>query len=677
MAFVDKVIKPFTPIQLTQNDGEIKVGVVGRTYTITNGELFSSIVANGEELLAAPMRIVGLEDGEEIVWSKRKILVQSHTDEKAIIVAALESKMFDLNVSFIFDYDGYVSCDLRIMTTSYNMAQRLRLEPWPTWKYQLEKLWIETPLKKEKATFYTQFPNSDIYKDGEILYKRAAARASGEIPEGKIHLPFKALLWTGESDRGLGFVCESAEFRQPVDENHYVEIEENGDERIVRLRLLDSQPVTWNDPRHDATYFFEPIFFNIGVMATPVRPSPDKPFIHNAVQYQKTPEFLDEPTEGFDTGYDYLKSLGIDTIIIHEQWNNVQNYPYLDEETERKFARLVDEAHKRGMKVIPYFGYEISSLSPTFREEFDKYRTRPEKYTMDPTWWRLPPQRDFAVCQNSEYENFLAEGIKKLNDKYHFDGLYLDGTIYPRACANREHGCGYIDHDGNLRATYPLSGVRNVMKQLYAIFEPTGGIINYHSSTLNFSAMPYTHMGWTGESLQVDLIRDGAGEFPFGFSRTEWTGRNFGIVYEMIVYPNPPKWTIEHATGLGLVHCIIPRPIYPEKNVKAGLEYLTSIRRCIDKFPLEKAEFHPYWKKNDIVASADEVKCTYFVCDGVNGKKQILLFCSNLSVKKIDNVKILADGYDMEVLNTIAEVNEDGSFNFDKYQCAIICLTEK
>ena len=681
MSFTDKVMTPFTPVEIEKVDGKVKVSVIGRTYTIDNGEFFSSIIANGEELLASPMRVVGTEDGEEIVWKVRRNIIQSHTNERAIIVSALESKMFDLDISYEFNYDGLVNCKLRVMTTSYNMAQRLRLEPWPTWKYQLEKLWIEVPMIKEKTSLYTQFPRSDIYQNGEVLYKNAAVRASGDIPEGNIHLPFKALFWVGEDERGLGFVCENGKNRQPIDDKHFVELEENGDERIVRYRLLDSQPVTWDDPRHDATYFFRPLSFEIGIMATPVRPAPKTPFIHNSIQVNfeksgtKGVRMLNDPIQGFDNHFDYFKSLGITTLIVHESWNLVQNYPYLDQETEANFAWLVKEAHKREMKVMPYFGYEISSLSPTFEKEFEKFRTKPRDYYMDATWWRLPPQRDFAVCQNSDYSDFLAEGIKKLNEKYPFDGLYLDGTINPRGCTNAEHGCGWIDVNGKLQATYPIMGARKLLQKLYSIFEPTGGIINYHSSTLNFVAMPYTHMGWTGESIQVDLIREGAADFPIGFAKTEWTGRNLGVAMEMIVYHNPPKWTLEHATGLGLVHCIIPRPIFPWKP--EDIAYVANIRKVIDKFPFEKADFFPYWRKNDIVASNEQVKCTYYVYEGINGKKQILLFCSNLSAKEALNVSIPLDGYEMKVLNTNAKVNDDGSFDFGMYQYAIISFTEK
>ena len=679
MAFVDKVIKPFTPVRLIKKDGEIKVKVVGRTYTISNGELLSSIIANGEELLSAPMRIIGLEDGEEIVWSKRKVFVQSHTNEKAVIIAALESKMFDLNICMTFDYDGYVSCDVQLMTTSFNMAQRLGLEPWPTWKYVCDKFWVEIPMKKEHCNLYHQYPNSAIFSNDETLYEKSSKRASGDLPEQNIHLPFKALLWTGAAERGLGIVSESAENRQPIDEKHYVEIEDAKDSKIIRLRLLDSQPATWNDPRHDATYFFNPIMYNIGFMATPVRPSPKTPILHNAVQTNKTLDELFMPQGKFENYFAFIKSLGYDTIFIHEAWNTIQNFPYLDQETDEKFAKAVELAHEHELKIIPYFGYEISSLAPEFFEYYKKHRTMPNGYKQDPTWWRLPPQRDYAVCYNSDYTDILVEGIRQLVEKYQFDGIYLDGTIYPRSCANQEHGCGYIDRNGELKPTYPIRGVRNIMKQIYAIFEPRGGLVNYHSSTLNFSAMPYTHMGWTGESIQFDLIKAGASDFPVGFAKTEWTGRNFGVAMEMIVYPNPPVWTLEHATGLGLVHSIIPRIAVEnaDETYNKRASYIAEIKNCFKNFPFEKSTLHAYWDGGVVKCSNESVKCTYYEYVAIDGSTQLLAFCSNLKNAKAENVTIEAEGFERKTLNTIATENADGTFNFNAYEYAIFAFTKK
>lgn len=49
---------------------------------------------------------------------------------------------------------------------------------------------------------------------------------------------------------------------------------------------------------------------------------------------------------------------------LHEKWNDLQNSPFITRKTADRLRLIAEEAHKRGIKVIPYFGYEISSLSP-------------------------------------------------------------------------------------------------------------------------------------------------------------------------------------------------------------------------------------------------------------------------------------------------------------------------
>ena len=62
--------------------------------------------------------------------------------------------------------------------------------------------------------------------------------------------------------------------------------------------------------------------------------------------------------------YDELKEKGVTTLILHEKWNKSQNWFELSEFTRRQLVTITDECHKRGIKVLPYFGYELSILSP-------------------------------------------------------------------------------------------------------------------------------------------------------------------------------------------------------------------------------------------------------------------------------------------------------------------------
>ena len=57
------------PITAKAEGGKCVITPYNRKYTLDGSPFLSSIVSAGEELLASPMRLVGLENGEEIVVS--------------------------------------------------------------------------------------------------------------------------------------------------------------------------------------------------------------------------------------------------------------------------------------------------------------------------------------------------------------------------------------------------------------------------------------------------------------------------------------------------------------------------------------------------------------------------------------------------------------------------------
>ena len=124
-------------------------------------------------------------------------------------------------------------------------------------------------------------------------------------------------------------------------------------------------------------------------------------------------DFLSKPVvEGTDEiGFDRIKRLGVTTLLIHEKWNKTQNYWRISEPTRKLAKKIVDECHKRGIKVIPYFGYELSTLSPDFSEYATSLRVS-QTGLNGGGWYRKPNQRDYVVCFNSKYADDFAEGIK-------------------------------------------------------------------------------------------------------------------------------------------------------------------------------------------------------------------------------------------------------------------------
>ena len=59
-------ISPWTPVEASCKDNACTVKVWDRSYTVDSDLLFTSIVSRGNEILSAPMRLIGLENGEKI-----------------------------------------------------------------------------------------------------------------------------------------------------------------------------------------------------------------------------------------------------------------------------------------------------------------------------------------------------------------------------------------------------------------------------------------------------------------------------------------------------------------------------------------------------------------------------------------------------------------------------------
>ncbi len=680
MEFKDKVIKPFTPIKVKKDESGIKVEVIGRKYIFNESAMLSSIITRDKELLVSPMRFVGIEDGERIEWKIKYCKIFSESDEKVVILGSMQSDKFIINIAYNIEYDGYCKVSVKLMPRGHTVAEEFGLANTQKAQFKLERLWLEIPLKEKSSEMYHIYPIADITDDsGKIYKKKDFDTCSGELGKGNYRLPFETILWLGDDEKGISVILPSDENIQPMDGNAFIEIDRKDGERVLRYRLLDSPPIKWEKFKSNPQSAYV-ISFSMGIQVTPVKPLPDKTFPHNALHidcFKKIEgnyiDFLSNPVKEGDTeiGYDRIKRLGVNTLILHEKWNDIQNYPYLTEFSSNQLKTIINECHARGIKVIPYFGYEISSLAPDFDEIDKDVIVINEHGNADGGWWRVPPQRDYPVCYNSSYRHTFVNGIKELIEKYRFDGVYIDGTIYPRKCINESHGCGYIGADGKRHGTYPIDGIRQTLKELYAVIEPIGGIINFHSNACNFAAMAFTHLDWAGESIQFKLVKEGASDLPLDFLRAEYGGRNFGVQMEMIVYENRPIWRFEQAMALGMVHGIFPRP----NDIGEPLELMSKVWEITNVFPVDKSAWLPYWKNDDNFFNTDKIKVSEFRYIDVCAERQSLIIASNLSGEKVI-AELNDEKFKYKVLYGNAEI-VGNRFEFKEFDFSIIFLREK
>jgi len=606
-----KVPEPWTPMEVGVVKNEVSILVWGRTYRFQNSPFPSSIATVSNEILISPMRLVGQTDTGSITWSQSGVELWEQNDGHATLIGWLQSDAVIVNFVIRAEFDGLVKFDMTLV-------------PLPQPKLKLQKLWLEIPMRKEKATLFHYWPG-----------RWGSAENSGAIPKGGMRLPFKPILWLGCEEGGLTWCAESDKGWQLADANCALEIVPTDYEVIMRIHLLDTPPQRL------------PISFVFGIQATPVKPLP-KDFHDWRICHGAFYGMEQQPvTQGIkETTLEKAVRLGVKTLVFHEHWTPVQNYWRTNRETELR--ELIAACHQRGIKLLLYFGYELSTLAPEWSAVADEVLVKTPTGGLAGGYFRQPPQRDYIVCLKSEWSERLLSGIVNAIERYSFDGVYLDGTIEPFPCANELHGCGYRAPDGSLKVTYPIFAVRNFMRRLYEALHPKGKIINAHQSTYcGTPTLAFVHSYWDGEQFGGgELAKEPLQKLTLASFRAEFMGKNFGVPCEFLVYERPPDWTVDHALAFTLLHDVRVRPL----GFGTMLEKMSAIWDVMTKFSVSEAEWHPYWRNSDLVEVEPESVKVSGYRKILNGQIQWLLVVSNLSATDAVTAKIRLKGKAIKVV---------------------------
>ena len=667
------------PLTSSYKNGKCEIAPWNRIYTMDQAPFLSSILSGGEELLASPMRLVGTENGSDLqVTNVYSQLIHGYEKGKEVKACQyMQSSCFVFNTSLSVEYDGMMDWHLTVSSHGRSVAQVFGLAPCNFSERKLTRLWLEIPLKKSAAISYQYAPQGKALIDGSVPDMPVELYTAGAMPKESLALPFIEQLFVSNDKAGLAVFFESDKNWQVDNPRRVIECINGAEEVLIRIHLLDSEPKSWLNKGANNGIELMPISFRIGMQATPIKPFTKTPYKEHSLHidcFKKIPEpyenFLFSPFgETTEIAIDRIARLGVNTLYIHEKWNDIQNSPFLTSDSAARLKLIVGEAHKRGMKVIPYFGYELSTLSPIYAEKSEEFLCSDVTWH----WYRYPWQRAPQVCQNSGWQDVFVEHIERLMDEFGFDGIYLDSINASRACRNEKHGCGYRDSEGNLHATYPVFAVRSLMKRLCAIVEKRGGIISSHSyGTFPITSMAFSHVMWEGESLQAHFMKGTLDHVPEGYYRSVYTGRNLGILINILCYSNPPIWTFREAMSNALPYGIIPKPV----DTAEPLEDMDKLWRILDSFDIEHATWNPYFD-NTIISSTDNVRISYYetekelLCLAANMKKQP---CKQVSVTLPFFAQHIMDSENGEVLATNANIL---TLDFESFGHRIFKITKK
>ncbi|MFQ6096305.1 MAG: glycoside hydrolase domain-containing protein [Armatimonadota bacterium] len=324
------------------------------------------------------------------------------------------------------------------------------------------------------------------------------------------------------------------------------------------------------------------------------------------------------------TCLDRLAELGVRTMCFHEHWTDIQNYTSTTHGDA--LHRLVKACHERGIRLLLYFGYEMSNIAP----EWPLYSDECLVFPRAGGYHRQPEQRAYIVCYNSPWQDFIADGIAKMIDEYDIDGVYLDGTANPWACRNVHHGCGYTKPDGSIGPTYGIFAAREMMRRIYTIVKTRkpNGLVNVHQSTcMTIPSVGWATSYWDGEQFGgIERGPFALEVLPLDAFRCEFMGHQWGVPAEFLCYGRP--YTYNQAMSFTLLHDVLVRG----SGLGPNLERESLLWHIMDDFGRKRARWLPYWANAEYVsASPDAIKVSLYS----HGRRGVLAVVSNLSADEV------------------------------------------
>ncbi len=547
----DELLPPWTPVEVVGST----VKVWGRTYTFGALPFPRSVVTRDAEVLSAPVTLEGTSGGKPLAWKAGSCRIAESTPSRARLAIQAEGDPIRCEGTVLVEYDGMVRCDVRLVPTQADVP--------------IDRLALVIPLRTPHAKYLHFWPG-----------RWGSAYNSTALPQEGFRGPFKPFFWLGDEWRGLGWFVESDRNFVGNDPGSVIEVQRQDESVLWRINLIGAVQTVR-----------EPLEYTFGLQATPVKAARPDAWDYR-ICHMGNYGIEDRPPGLLDQ----LAKHGVRTICFHEHWTDIQNYPKTTHGD--KLRKLVAACHERGIQLLLYHGYEMSTIAP----EWDQYH---EECLVAPRaggYKRKPEQTAYIVCYRSHWQDFLADGIDKLMDEYGIDGVYLDGTSEPWGCANRRHGCGYVRPDGSIAPTYPMFATREMMRRIYTIVKKhhANGQVNVHQSTcMVIPTLAFATSYWDGEQLQ-SVARPASPQdvLPLDAFRAEFMGHNWGVPAELLWYGSGPFKRVE-SMSVALLHDVPVRP-----SSMADVEIAGRMWRAFDELGRHEAVWLPYWENQAYVAAS-------------------------------------------------------------------------
>ncbi len=599
----DEVIPPFTPLTVQGRE----VGAVLRTHTLTDDGLWGRIVADGADILAAPMRFEVRQDGkpQPVRGTLRVVETAPH---RVVTEAAWQAGSVRGLTRGTLDYDGCLKVTLDLNQEG---------------DAPVEALDLVIPLKDART------PLMHACGDGlRINFGGAVPAGTGEVwsslkaSRSDLIGTFLPYLWVGEEGRGLcWFAANDRDWVVDTgDKTAALALERNNGTLALRIRLI--QKPARLTRTHRITF---------GLMATPAKPMP--------ADWRQTGLFHGGKRNATFLGMCmYWGGQLYGVFPMDRDFTVVRKIAESAKEGKRDDAFFADYIGKHpdvanevrwsanlrnAQALVPYTNLRgANTFTPEWRVYQDEWRrgnfgwrqTKPDltsgsiDFSVIPT----PSHIDFLLYY---YREFLRAGM---------DGIYWD-NICLYANANRVTSEGYVREDGLFQPEADIWRLREVTKRTAVLAHQLGKTNVNMPHMTNASLIPV--FSWTGFYLGWEWKygdSDWQERFSRAYIRSINIGRQAGNIpgvleghTHQIADPEKRAWVQRTRAGVVLTHEIIVQ--MPDPLLQRAREAMFALG-----YGSDAARVHTYWDANPVL-SVTGLDSSWLVV--ANDERLMLVLC--------------------------------------------------
>ena len=241
----DRLMPGFTPLK---RDGN-KLSAVLKEMTLGANGLPSSVVANGEAVLARPVELIAEANGKKLAWTCQTPTFTGESDTLITAENSLECDALKIQAKIRMEQDGLIRYDWTLSKGVGSLPSRL---------------YVDIPIRKEVATLYHAVGEGLRHNPAGFIPKgEGVVFGSRSIPQTHFE-SFLPYIWVGDDFRGLCYAADWDKGWCHSKERDGVELLREQDGTVtIRLNLL-------NSPKKlaaDNTITF-------ALLASPVKPMP-------------------------------------------------------------------------------------------------------------------------------------------------------------------------------------------------------------------------------------------------------------------------------------------------------------------------------------------------------------------------------------------------------------------